>query len=141
MDAYEEQFLVKEIGNQDREWRLNDITMTSNLGEKQAIIDAENERRLTLEKIQKAAARFTKDRAVDTFAIGLEVTSFFEPGFMRRARQRRRHLARISQAEADAQRVAVSECVKQVGRGVTGFESGDLIRLLVSILHRYFSYA
>jgi hypothetical protein len=115
MDAYNEQFLVKEMGNQDREWRLNDLTMTSNLGEKQAIIDAENERRLTMGNIQRAADRFINDRAVDTFAIGLEVSSLFEPGFMRRARQRRRHLARISQAEADAQRVVVSECVKQVG--------------------------
>jgi hypothetical protein len=108
MDAYNEQFLVKEMGNQDREWRLNDLTMTSNLGEKQAIIDAENERRLTLEKIQKAVVGFAQDRAVDALNTGLEVSSFFEPGFMRRARQRRRHLARISQAEADAQRVVVS---------------------------------
>jgi len=108
MDAYNEQFLSKEMGNQEKEWRLNDITMQSNLGEKRAIIEAEADRRLTREKVQKAVVGFAQDRAVDALNAGLEVSSYFEPGFMRRARQRRRHLGRIAQAEADADRVVVS---------------------------------
>jgi hypothetical protein len=107
MDGYNKQLLSKEMGNQDQDWRFNDISRQSFLSEKAAIIDMERDRRLTLEKVQRGVQAFAADRATDVLRAGMEVVNIFEPGFMRRARQQRRHLARIAQAEADAERVVV----------------------------------
>ena len=107
MDAYNEIFLEKEMANQDQEWRFNDIAQISQLAEKTAIIDEARDRRLTFEKVQLAAIAFAQDRAADLLYAGVELSNVFEPGFMRRARQRRRHLARLEVSDAEAARVVV----------------------------------
>ena len=64
----------------------------------------EKERALTVDKVKAAALSFASARVTDALRGGLAVTEAFEPGFMRRARQRRRHLARIAKSEAEADR-------------------------------------
>jgi hypothetical protein len=116
MDGYNNQILSKEMGNQDQEWRFNDISRQSFLSEKAAIIVMERDRRLTLEKVQRGLQAFAADRATDVLRVGMEVATIFEPGFMRRARQQRRHLARIAKAEADADRVVMERTEAQARR-------------------------
>lgn len=108
MNAYNEMFLAKEMKDQEREWRLNDIARVSNLFEKRAIIEAAQDRRLTLEKIKQGTLNFAQNRAADVVNQGLDLVGVFEPGFMRRARHRRRNLKLVSSSEADAKRVVVS---------------------------------
>ena len=107
IEAYQEKFTAARLDNVDQEWRLNDISGVSNLQEKAAIIDMERERALTAAKVKTAAVNFANARATDVLRAGLAVTDFFEPGFMRRARQRRRHLRRIERSEAEADRVVL----------------------------------
>ena len=116
MDAYNDKFLSEEMGNQDKEWRLNDIAGVSNLEEKRAIIQESMDRKLTKEKVMAVVTGFAQDRAADLLNIGIEVSSIFEPGFMRRARQRRRHLARIEVSEAEASRVVMERTEAQQRR-------------------------
>jgi len=113
MDAYNEMFLAKEMKDQAREWRLNDISQISNLAEKTAIIEAAKDRRLTAEKIKNGAISFAQDRAADVLNQGLDLVGVFEPGFMRRARQRRRNLDLIERSEADAKRVVMERSEAQ----------------------------
>jgi hypothetical protein len=107
MEAHQDKFVVKLLDNQDQDWRFNDISLVSNLAEKRAIIQFQDDRRLTLGKITNAAVNFAQDRAADLISAGLDVVTIFEPGFMRRARQRRRHLALLEVARAEAERVVV----------------------------------
>ena len=50
------------------------------------------------------AAQVVGDAAAAGYGTAIEMASIFEPGFMRRARRRRRHLKRIDEAEVEATR-------------------------------------
>ena len=76
----------------------------------------EKERALTVDKVKAAALNFASARVTDALRGGLAVTEAFEPGFMRRARQRRRHLARIAKSEAEADRVVLEKREVQARR-------------------------
>jgi len=111
MDAYNREILTKEMNKQDQEWRFNDISRVSFLAEKRAIIEKIQDDKI-VPRVKKFAGRVMEGAAVQMLAAGVEITNIFEPGFMRRARQRRRHLGRIAQAEADADRVIVSSALQ-----------------------------
>jgi hypothetical protein len=109
MNAYNEMFLAKEMKDQEKDWRFNDIARISNLQEKRAIIEAARDRRLTLEKVKNGVVEFAQNKAAVAMNQTLDLVGVFEPGFMRRARHRRRNLKLVDLSEADAKRVVVNK--------------------------------
>ena len=93
--------------SQEEYWRWVDLARKSHMDEKRAIIESEKERRLTLCHIRLTAADFAMEKRDEARLAALEMCAIFEPGFMRRARQRRINLAKISRAEDDANRIVM----------------------------------